>query len=180
MKIKNLKASAIITTKDFPVHNLHILKIYFRICKHGHHKVLPPTPVIPISVGLPLLNEKTRKAKEYNNRIREYLAKNRNVRYFMVDGSHKTTALTLAHKPIHAMLLKTNKDIKEFKDLVELGEVFSMMGKETIRKELDDLARHFKDAEFFETVEEKTKRMVKKRVIPGFMIEYYKNKKRLR
>jgi len=48
MKIKNLKPNEIITTKDFPVRNLHILKIYFRICKKGPKQILPPTPVIPI------------------------------------------------------------------------------------------------------------------------------------
>ena len=64
MKIRNLKPNEIITTRDFPVHNLDILKIYFRICKEGHQKILPPTPVIPLSVGLPLLSGKDKKSKD--------------------------------------------------------------------------------------------------------------------
>ncbi len=68
MKIKNIKPSEILTTQDFPVHNEHILKIYFKIAKKGHQEILPPTPVIPLSVGLPLLENKTKKAKEYNKK----------------------------------------------------------------------------------------------------------------
>jgi len=176
MKIKNLKPNEIITTRDFPVHNEHILKIYFRICKKGHQEILPPTPVIPLSVGLPLLDGKSKKSQEYNKRIKEYIKKNKRIKYIMGDGSHKTTALVLAHKPIHVMILKTDEDIKEVRDLIGAGEVFSMTTKETIKEELKNKAKHLKDAKFFESVEAKTKRMVKEKVIPKFMIDYYKSK----
>lgn len=174
MQIKNLNPNEVITTRDFPVHSSHVLKIYFRICKKGHQEILPPTPVIPLSVWLPLLEGKSKKAKEYNNKIKKYVKKNKKIKYLMGDGSHKTTALTLAHKKIHAMILKSDEDIKEVQSLIEAGEVFSMVTKETIKEELKDKARHLKDAPFFETVEDKTKRMVKEKVIPQFMIDYYK------
>jgi len=176
MKIKNLKPNEIMTTRDFPVHNLHVLKIYFRICKKRHQEILPPTPVIPLSLGLPLLNEKSKKAKEYNQKIKEFLVKNKKIKYLMVDGSHKTTALTLTHKPIHAMILKTNEDIKEVKDLIKAGEIFGIYKIKSIKEELREKAEHFKNAKFFESVEDKTKRMVKEKVIPQFMIDYYKRK----
>jgi hypothetical protein len=178
MKIKNLKPNEMITTRDFPVHNPHILKIYFRICKKGHEKILPPTPVIPFSVGLPLLPEKGKKSKDYNKRLKEFIKKNKKIKYLMVDGSHKTTALTLTHKPIHAMILSTDKDISEVKELVGVGEVFSLEAKDTIKRELGAMADHLKPAKFFETVEDKTKRMVKEKVIPDYMIEYYKKRKK--
>ena len=95
----------------------------------------------------------------------------------MVDGSHKTTALTLTHKPIHAMILKTDKDIEEVRELIGVGDVFSLEAKETINQELKAMAKHLKPAKFFETVEAKTKRMVKEKVIPKFMIDYYKRKR---
>ena len=177
MEIKNIKPNEIITTRDFPVHNEHVLKIYFRICKKGHQKILPPTPVIPLSVGLPLLDGKSKKTQEYNQRLREHIKKNKRIKYIMADGSHKTTALTLTHKPIHAMILKTDEDIKEVRDLIEAGEVFSMITKETIKEELKNKARHLKNAKFFESVEDKTKRMVKEKVLPKFMMDYYKSKK---
>lgn len=176
MKIKNLKPNEILTTTDFPVHNLNILKIYFRICEKGHKDILPPTPVIPLSVALPLLVGRSKKTQEYNRRIKKFFRENKNIKYILVDGNHKTTALTLTKKPIHAMILKTDKDIKEVKELIKAGEIFGIYKIETIKKELRKMANHFKDAKFFESVEEKTKRMVAKKVIPKFMIEYYTNR----
>lgn len=173
MKIKNLKPSEILTNRDFPVHNTHILKIYFKICINGHKEILPPTPVVPLSVGLPLLKTKTKKAKEYNARIKKYVKENKNVKYFMCDGSHKTTALTLTHNKIHAVILKTDKDIREVQELVKTGDAFSMMIESTVKKELQDQADHLKKAKFFETIEDKTKRMVKEKVIPDYMIKFY-------
>ena len=65
-------------------------------------------------------------------------------------------------------------DLKEIRDLVELGDVFSLATGKTIKEVLKEKADHLKDAEFFETVEDKTKRMVDKEIIPKFMINYYK------
>ena len=174
MKIKNLQPNEILTTKDFPVHSPNTLKIYFKVCKEGHEKILPPTPVIPLSVGLPLLTGKSKKVKEYNRRIKEFFGENKKIKYILVDGTHKTTALTLTHKPIHAMILKTDKDIEEVKSLIEVGDVFGIYKIENIKEELKKMANHFKGAKFFESVEDKTKRMVKEEVIPSFMIDYYK------
>ncbi len=174
MEIKNLKPSEIITTKDFPVHNEHILKIYFKICKHGNKEILPPTPVIPLSVGLPLLAGKTKIEKEYNKKIKEYVKKDKKIKYLMCDGSHKTTALTLTHNPIHAIILKSDSDMTEVRELVKTGDVFSMNTGKTIKAELKEKADHLKDVDFFETVKDKTERMVREKVIPEFMIGYYK------
>lgn len=176
MKIKILDSNEIITTKDFPVYNQHILKIYFKICKDKAENILPPTPVIPLSVGLPLLESKDKKSKEYNKRLKDWLRKNKKVKYLMCDGSHKTTALTLTHNKINSAILKTDKNMEEFNSLVEMGEAFSMHTEKTIKKELRGKAEHLKDAKFFETVEDKTKRMVDNDVIPKFMIDYYMKK----
>lgn len=170
MKIKKLKPEEIMTTRDFPVHNLHILKVYFKICKEGAQELLPPTPVIPFSVGLPLLSKGLEK---YNQRIKDYLKKNNRVKYIMLDGSHKTTALTLTHKKIHVVILEDDKDIKEVRELIKTGEIFGINKLSTIKEELGILVKHFKNAKFFESVEDKTNRMVKKRVIPKYMIDFY-------
>jgi len=174
MKIKKLNPNEILTTRDFPVHSINTLKIYFKICKDNLEKILPPTPVIPFSVGLPLSTGKDKKSKEYNKKIKEYIKKNKKLKYFLVDGSHKTTALTLTHKKIHAMILKTDKDIFEVQHLIKIGEVFGIYKIKTIKGELKEKAGHFKKARFFESVEDKTNRMVKEKVIPEFMINYYK------
>ena len=150
MQIKELKPTEILTTKDFPVHNLNTLKIYFKICKEGHQKILPPTPVIPLSIGLPLLKSKDKKSRAYNQRLINWLDKNKNIKYMLVDGNHKTTALTLAHKKIHAMILTTNKDIKEVQALIKKGEIFGIYKIESIEKELGNMAKHFSTAKLFE------------------------------
>ena len=69
MKILYLNPNEIMTTKDFPVHNLDILKIYFKICKEGSQEILPPTPVIPFSVGLPLLPKTKKKQRSIINNL---------------------------------------------------------------------------------------------------------------
>ena len=164
------------TTKDFPVHNMDILKIYFKVCKDGSQEILPPTPVIPFSFGLPLLHETNKKANEYNKRFKDYLKNNKQTKYLMVDGSHKTTALTLTHKKIHAMILKKDEDMNEVRALIKTGEIFGIYKLGTIKEELKSLAEHFKTAKLFESVEDKTKRMVKEKVIPEYMIRYYNKK----
>ena len=156
MKFKTLKPSQIMTTKDFPVYNGHILKIYFRICQKGHPEILPPTPVIPISKGLPLS-----KNNIHNKRIRKYFKNNPKVKYIMVDGSHKTTALVLTHNKIKTAVLESNKDIKNFREKISTGEILSLATEKTIKDILREKAEHYSDAEFFETVEDKAKRMVK-------------------
>ncbi|GAI82025.1 unnamed protein product, partial [marine sediment metagenome] len=92
------------------------------------------------------------------------------------DGSHKTTALTLTHHLIQAVILKTDSDMAEVRELVKTGDVFSMNTGKTIKAELREKADHLKDADFFETVKNKTDRMVKEKIIPDFMIGYYKRK----
>ena len=174
MKIKYLNPNEILTTTDFPVHNLNTLKIYFKICKDGVENILPPTPVIPFSVGLPLLSGNDEKSRDYNKRIKEFLKRNKEIKYLMLDGSHKTTALTLNHKKIYSMILKTDKDMEEVQSLIDIGEIFGIYKLKPIKESLDEMAKHFKKASFFESVEDKTKRMVKEKVIPDYMIERYK------
>lgn len=173
MKILYLNPNEIMTTKDFPVHNLDILKIYFKICKEGSQEILPPTPVIPFSAGLPLLPETNKKAKEYNQKLKDYLKNNKQVKYLMLDGSHKTTALTLNHKKIHTMVLEKDDDMEEVRELIKTGEIFGIYKLETIKEELKDKAEHFKTAKIFESVEDKTKRMVKEKAIPEYMIKQF-------
>jgi len=173
MKIKDLNPNEVLTTLDFPVHNGQILKIYFKVCRDGDAKILPPTPMIPLKAGLPLL-EKDKKG--YNKRMKEFLKKNKKIKYLLVDGSHKTTALTLTHNKIHSMILETNDDVKEVRELEKVGEVFNMNTPDTIGDILLDMAAHFSKGKKFESVLEKTKRMICKKVIPDFMIKCYLRK----
>ncbi|MBT4349252.1 hypothetical protein HOD19_00515 [bacterium] len=163
MKKISLQAEQIMTTNDFPVHNEQVLKIYFKIAK-ANPELLPVTPVIHKSLGLSVLGEK----------VQNFFEKNSELEYIMCDGSHKTTALTLTDNPINAMLLESDNDIKEFKALIDSGEIFSFACSDSIKEILKDKAEHFAEAEFFQTVKSKTDRMVDEKVIPQYMIDFYK------
>lgn len=174
MKELLVSPAQIMTTNDFPVHNEHILKIYFRIAKHDS-KILPPTPVLHMKTGLPLLEEKDEFAKNYNKKMKTFLEENPSVEFIMCDGSHKTTALTLTHNKIKVMVLETDEDVVLFKQKELSGEIFSFACDETsIQEILYEKANHYSQAEFFQTVQSKTDRMVRAKVIPEYMINYYK------
>lgn len=171
MKLKELSANEIITLNDFPVHNEHILKIYFKIFKDGYGKMIPPCPVInkkPVIAGF---DEKLKKL------FREFERKHPTTQYFLLDGSHKTTAANLTGNKIKVMIFENDKDIVEAKSLVDAGELFSLALGNSIRGEIKAFKKHFTKKKGFQTVEEKTKRMVKEKVIPDYMIKYYNKKK---
>lgn len=176
LTIKKLKPNQIITLNDFPVHNEHILKIYFRIFQKGCGKIVPPSPVMHKSKGVPLALGRSRKEKKYNKVLQNYLEKHPKAEYFLLDGSHKTTAATLAHYPIKVMVFNSEKDIAKAKKMVETGEFISLTVDDTIRKNLKTLGKHFAKEMFFQTIEDKTMRMIKEKIIPQYMVDYYKMK----
>jgi len=176
MKVVKLQPNQIMTRNDFPLHNEQILKIYFRVCQKGHPEILPPVPVMHKSTGLPLLRGKDKSVKKYNEAIKNYFEDNPKVEYILTDGGHKTTAACLTRTPIYAVVLKTDKDVQKLKSLIKNGEYFNWATGNTIRTILREKAGHFFEAEFFQTVEDKTKRMVQAKVIPKYMIDYYKKR----
>lgn len=173
MKSLTLSPEQIMTTNDFPVHNEPILKIYFKIAQN-HPELLPPTPVIHKSLGLPLLKETNAFSIKHNKEVKTFFEKPPNIEYILCDGSHKTTALTLTHNPINAMLIETDDDIKQFKEMIITGDIFSFACPDSIKEILIDNSKHFSEAEFFQTVKSKTERMVNAQVIPKYMIDFYR------
>jgi len=171
MKLKELHPNQIITLNDFPVHNEHILKIFFKIFKESYAKMIPPCPVMHKRLIITSFD------KKLLVEFKEFEKKHPKAEYFLLDGSHKTTAANLTGNNIKVMIFETNKDIQEAKKLVNVGELFSLMAGDTIKKNADDLKEHFTKNRGFQTVEEKTKRMVKEKVIPKYMIKYYKGLK---
>jgi hypothetical protein len=172
MKTKILNPEQIMTTHDFPVHNEHILKIYFSIAKNTPENI-PPTPVIHKSLGLPLLEGKDTASIEHNKAVKKFFEDNPEVEYIMCDGSHKTTALTLTNNKIHASVIESDEDIKEIKELVNKGEMFSFSCEDSIKEMLIDQAKHYSKSNLFHTVKSKTLRMIKEKIIPQFMIDHY-------
>ena len=124
MKHKLLRPNQIITLRDYPLYNEHTLRIYFRVFMKNQGKILPPCPVIHKSLGIPFVSGKDTKSKRYNAILRDFLEKHPHSEYFLLDGSHKTTAATLSHKLIPALVIEHDRDFKEAKRLIESGEFF--------------------------------------------------------
>ena len=178
MTIKKLNPDQILTLTDYPVHNGQILKLYHRMFWKGSPALVPPTPVISIEKGQLRLDATGKKAKDYNVLLESFLKSHPKVKYCLLDGSHKTTAAALCKKKISAMIFTSDKDIREARKMVELGELFSLSAAKTnkFKDAIDIVRNHFFNNPHFETVQEKTYRMVKDKVVPEYMIHIYKDK----
>ena len=168
MKLTPLHPNQIVTLNDFPVHNEHILKIFFKITKDGYSNIIPPCPVVHKSLILPFFD------KKLSFLFKTFEKTHPKAEFFLLDGSHKTTALSLTGNKIKVMIFENNKDIEEAKKLIDAGELFSLTFDDTIEINAKELGKHFKKKSGFQTVEEKTEKMVKAKVIPNYMIKYYK------
>src|SRR3989338_5334284 len=168
MKIKILNPNQIITLNDYPIHNEQILKLYFRMFHKGKRSIVPPCPVI----------SKDLLSHNFNNKLKNlfmiFEIKNPQAKYFLLDGSHKTTAATLSNKKIPVMIFKSDKDVQSAKRLVDEGEIISLTTGATMRQAINILKRHFNKTKSFQTVEEKTNKMVVKKKLPPYMIKAYK------
>ena len=176
MLIKKLHPNQILTLSDYPVHSEQVLKLYHRMFWRGHHTLIPPLPVIAIDKGQLKMTGNGKKTKRYNELLTRFLKNHPRARYCLVDGSHKTTAAALCNKSIRAMVFKTDADILAARKMVEQGELLSLTTGDTnsIKDALKILRQHFFKARRFETVAEKTARMVRGKVVPRYMIEVYR------
>jgi hypothetical protein len=153
MKTRKLKPEQIIVPGEYELGNESILKIYFRIFEKRHGKDLPPAVVTR------LMSRDERKIREWledseygfrkweEKRLANILpygtleARRRDYEnlfkilekspYMLIDGNHKTAAATLAHKPISALEIQTDEDLKEVRKMVERGELFDFKRDET-------------------------------------------------
>lgn len=169
MKLEKLSPNQIITLDDYPIRNEDILMNYFNKCKLGEKIAF--VPVIKKNKVKEYLNDKIL------NEFKKFEAKNPKAEYFMLDGSHRTTALTLAGCKIPVIIYETDKDIKDAKKLISTGQIRdSGTLKYNLAENCKILNKHFNKKLYFMTVKEKTERMVNEKIIPKFMIDYYKNR----
>ncbi|MBI4145314.1 hypothetical protein HY493_03855 [Candidatus Woesearchaeota archaeon] len=177
MKEIHLSADQIITLSDYPPHHEQCLKIYFRIFQNGRGRIVPPVPVIHISTGIPFTKAHGKRAEKYNGLLTAFLESHPRAQYFLLDGTHRTTAAALTHNKVPVLLFKVDKDIKEARKLVEQGELFSLTaGGNSIKEAIKTLEKHFLKAMSFQTVIEKTERMVSEKVLPPYMTNFYNQK----
>lgn len=178
MKYRTLHPEQIITLRDYPLYNEHILRIYFRVFSKDQGKILPPCPVIHKSKGIPFASGQDAKSIKYNDLLKDFLDKNHKAEYFLLDGSHKTTAATLSGKMIPVVIVEQDEDLKVAQELIKSGEFFGWYSvKDTIQKMIDELTKHHIETERFMTVADKTKLLVDNKDIPDYIINYFKNSK---
>ncbi len=163
-----MSPNRIITLTDFPVYNQHVLKIFYRIYLKGCGNIIPPCPVLHKRYVIPSFD------KRIITSFKAFEKKNPDAEYFLLDGSHKTTAATLTHHKIKSMIFNNDKDIKKAKEMVKKGELLSLTVGNSIKDNVKDLKKHFSKNTCFETTEQKTMRMIIKKVIPAYIIRRYK------
>lgn len=164
-----LDPAQVITTKDFPVHSAEVLQWYFEIYKNGEGDDLPPVPLMHVNHVAPHFDGVE------NTLLQEYLRQNPQAEYFLLNGSHRTTSANLTRHRIKGMLLRTREDIQEAGQIKFRGEMYQHGLLDDIMGNIEDLVEHFSGTDKFQTVQQKTDRMVDARVIAEHMIAYYKN-----
>jgi len=152
MKLKKLSPNQIITLNDYPIYDKDILNKYINQCKLKEK--IPYVPVI----------EKDRVKKYLNDELlvefKKFESKNPKAEYFMLDGSHRTTALALTKCKIPSIVYETDKDIKEAKKLILSNEVLKSETLDyTLKENCKILNKHFSKKPYFMTVKQKTDKM---------------------
>tara|TARA_Y100000310_G_scaffold201547_1_gene201651 strand:- start:3993 stop:4496 length:504 start_codon:yes stop_codon:yes gene_type:complete len=166
MKTIELNPDQIITLNDYPVHSDSVLSEYFGKCKMGEE--LPLVPVIRRDVVRRNLDD------ELVKKFEEFEGENPTAEYFMLDGSHRTTALTLALHKIAVLVYQKDEDIVEARKLVATGKILkSGTLQTTMVGNCEILSRHFSEKPYFMTVQQKTDRMVADGILPQDIVQYY-------
>jgi len=167
MKSVEIQPAEVITTRDFPVHSMEVLAKYFDMYRNGSENSLPPVPLMNINFFLPYFSEPELTL------LLEFLSQNPDVSYFLLNGSHRTTAANLTRKFIRGMVLVAVEDIQIAREIKSNGKPYQHRLQDTIEENIRDLISHFRGTNIFQTVQQKTDKMVKQRVIPKYMIDYY-------
>jgi hypothetical protein len=166
MKTVDLAPEQIITLNDYPIHSYRVLSGYYSRCRSGEE--LPLVPVIRRDMVREYLDD------ELVEEFERFERQNPVAEYFMVDGSHRTTALDLAGCSIAVIIYETDSDIEEARRLVATGQVLQNATLEySLEENCGILNRHFKEKPYFMTVEQKTEKMKREGELPEDMAGSY-------
>ncbi len=167
MKTIELTPKQIITLNDYPVYSDSVLTEYFSRCKLG--KDVPFVPVIRKDIVRKYFDDKL--LEEFKT----FESQNPVAEYFMLDGSHRTTALTLAGCKITAIIYETDLDIEEARKLVATGQILQNGTlDDSFIENCEELNRHFREKPYFMTVEQKTEKMKREKKLPKEMTDSYR------
>jgi len=159
MRTAELKPEQIITLNDYPLYSNSVLSGYLERCRAGEG--LPFVPVIRKSVVRPHLGTVLSKL------FLEFERQHPEAGYFMLDGSHRTTALTLVGRDIAVVLYETDGDIIAAREHVATGEILLNGTLDyTLEENCGILKRHFQERPTFMTVLEKTEKLRREGLLP--------------
>ncbi len=167
METKKLNPEQVITLNDYPIRHPAIMESYFRRYQARDDKI-PLIPVIHKDIVIPCFS------LALKERLKKFLRNNPKSKYFMLDGSHRTTASTLSHSPIEAIEIESDSDIKEAKGLVRSGVLLENGIYETnIEGNCNILVKHFTAKPYFSTIKQKTARLITDGLIAQDIINTY-------
>jgi hypothetical protein len=153
MKTVALTPHQIITLNDYPIYSVEMLRLYFSRCLSG--QALPLVPVIRKAIVRQYFTP------ELSGKLESFERVNPLATYFMVDGSHRTTALALIGRKINVIVYATDADIVEARSLVDTGQV---LDNGTLAHSLAEncviLRQHFQERAYFMTVQHKTEKLI--------------------
>ena len=138
-----------------------MLRLYYSRCLNGQE--LPLVPVIHKAIVHSYF------PPDLSKKLAAFERVNPSATYFMLDGSHRTTALTLTGHKITVIIYATDTDIAEARKLVVTGQV---LDNGTLTHSLAEncviLRQHFQKKPYFMTVHHKTEKLIRDRYIAQY------------
>ena len=160
MKTTQLRPSQIIALNDYPLYSNRVLSAYVERCRTG--EALPFVPVI----GKGIVRRHFGAA--LSRTFAGFEAQHSEAAFFLLDGSHRTTALTLVGRDIGAAIYETDGDIDEARRLIATGQILPNATLDhTLEENCEILNQYFVERPYFMTVRHKTEKMVREALIPG-------------
>jgi hypothetical protein len=159
MKTTELNPNQIITLNDYPLHSNDVLSRYLDRCRTG--EALPFVPVIRKDIVRGHFDA------ELSRTFADFEEQNPAAEYFMLDGSHRTTALTIAGRSIAAVIYGTDMDIREARGLVATGQILENGTLDlTVAENCEVLGKYFSEKPYFMTVQQKAEKLIRENHIP--------------
>ena len=159
MKTADLNPDQIITLNDYPLYSNDVLSGYLDKCKTG--EALALVPVISKDIVSEYLSAGLSQV------FAEFEEHNPAAGYFLLDGSHRTTALTLSCRAIAAVIYETDMDIREARGLVATGQILENGTLDlTVEENCEVLSKYFREKPYFMTVQQKADKLIQDNYIP--------------
>jgi len=150
-----------VTLNDYPIYSVETLRLYFTRCLSG--QALPLIPVISKAIVRQYFTP------ELSGKLESFERDNPSAAYFMLDGSHRTTALALAGYKIDVIIYATDADIAEARGFVVTGQVLdSATLAHSLAENCMILRQHFQERPYFMTVQHKTDKLVRENYIANY------------